>query len=500
MRRSHRSRYAGILGLLACTTLIASDGPRFCSDGTNDEVIIGSTGDILNNGDSYPGTTFTPVVWEDLTVEFDEPLGGTLATDSCGGPSDPGGPCPEFPLPFVFRADSVPGAPGTFTIEARSDPGAHGFRVDWAAATDASGSDLPALDLSIAGTWAANAVPSSPAGKPSVAIIRAYEISWGAAASQSSCTLALHPPSGADIIVPTDGTPLRLEFNGPPFVTIPFTLEHACTFTLPDDCSGAPPGSSCVPLDQAGQAAGAFVVELTQPFARCTSSRDCGVDSPFCVNRECTTGDEGARCQHAGHCDAGLLCGPDFQCHRGDATDPCDAPFDCPHARDCVLARCSAGELGDSCSVDSGCAPTAPFCTIQKGAAAGQCARGGLRGSCSEDADCSGGLRCLGPLFQETCLECGSSSDCGAGEVCFAGVCSDSPRPTCSSTTDCPAGLRCTFLGIGQPQRCLYNCFTTNPCAAEAPRCEGDRCLACLVDADCALFERCDAERCVPAP
>jgi hypothetical protein len=363
---------------VAFLVLLAAQGPQECVDdvGSDDEtsLIVESNDSIFSKNVWHDGGGVSTQVQETQVFTYrlnpDLPL-----TVSCGDPTRPTdtGPCLPPPQTFDFRLYPPPGGPLQVHLDAAAEASGGGFSINWSVAKASAQVSVPPVVLEAEGTWRFNFLTAFPTDLPSGAVFRAYPISWGGATSESKCSLTIEGAGAAPIVVLADGTPTLVLITGTPGVAIPLTLEHRCTVSFPDDCNaGSDP--SCLPLNLAGEAAGAFVVEIQGQPTQCRRPLDCNSSAPFCVNGTCRSGSEGAQCQHAGHCSPGLGCSRDFRCHDGDPGDPCEADFDCPNSQACVTRVCRAGEVGDFCTEDADCAPTSPLCSISPGGTIGDCA------------------------------------------------------------------------------------------------------------------------------
>jgi hypothetical protein len=217
------------------------------------------------------------------------------------------------------------------------------------------------------------------------------------------------------------------------------------------------------------------------------------------VSGTCRDGKENTLCSNALDCDAGLFCSTATgRCTDGGAGDQCLSDLDCPIAAGCAQLVCRDGNEGDYCDDENDCSANAPFCARPAGQFTGFCSRGAHGSSCADATDCGLGLDCLGPVNNKTCEQCASNADCVGGSLCLAGVCTLDAPEFCATNADCTSPEVCKFQGLGQPQRCQFDCFATNPCIGAGERCAGDRCLECVSDTDCGPGRTCLAERCVP--
>lgn len=163
--------------------------------------------------------------------------------------------------------------------------------------------------------------------------------------------------------------------------------------------------------------------------------------------------------------------------------EPCSVASDCPDdgnfctgARTCTDGVC--GFSGDPCEDTA-----SPVCDEESNSCV----------ECDINADCNDGLFCNGT---ETCAANNACvagvNPCDPGEVCDeeTNTCEVAP---CEVAADCPDdGLFCT----GDPTCTDGVCsFSGDPCAGTAlPACdeEGDACVECVADEDCAEGEVCD--------
>ena len=162
-----------------------------------------------------------------------------------------------------------------------------------------------------------------------------------------------------------------------------------------------------------------------------------------CGDDDAPTRGEGAACETASDCNAGLVC-LDDRCTAGrDAGPSPDADTSCPSARVCGESCCEGAELcgGGSCCL------AAELC-------GGVCC-GGADQACVAD-------RCvLDCGARQSCGEGASALCCADGDLCYLGACR-TPGAACERTTDCEEGEYCeSTVGRCLPrategEECLY--------------------------------------------
>lgn len=177
-----------------------------------------------------------------------------------------------------------------------------------------------------------------------------------------------------------------------------------------------------------------------------------------------------------------------------------------------VLATIAACAADEALFGDSGTGASA--------GAGGSCANGFFPDpslgcvQCTSDAGCDGAHPfCVAGA----CVECGVSSDCGAGESCFPE--NHECEPSCASSDDCssgdaslcdvPSGACVECVDSTQCQQGVCNptfgicaeCLGSEDCAAGEPYCQVDegRCRECLADVHCAPGDICSGHHCAPA-
>jgi len=268
-------------------------------------------------------------------------------------------------------------------------------------------------------------------------------------------------------------------------------------------CSGTCATRDECAVDQVCSAGG----ECCPPPARCLSPNDCPASTPEC---------NGA----TGQCFGGSGCFQDGDCESESA---------------CTGGRCFCDIQGappgvcrqrpDECQTDMDCfdngAFVNKFCTI-----ANPPRRCVDAPTCVSDADCvANGLVCdtqAGSPSMGYCqngMPCPMGTECGAGQVCQAGVCvgencqnnpalcgaNETCDPvtlmcvpnqggTCTQDTDCQAGYYCNTSSSTCQVGCRDNtecpggvCNASNQC--EYPT--GQFCGPCMVDTDCPAGARC---------
>jgi Cys-rich repeat protein len=448
-----------------------------------------TAGEGLDGSQFYARYGFTPNVVELLKECSNTGAGGAPA-------------CPNVAVtPLETR---VTGPQGGTNVDAKVVVvNSQGFRVDWSFSEHPDGSLGPSplvpAQVGAEARFGSRYFFAGPG--PNGIEVSATDVQWGGLGTVlRDCALSVTVQGSAPVTVPTDGTPTIVPYDASAAPSgVPVEYQVSCTFDLPADCANVPAGTPCNLVAPPFDLAGHLAVEIGPPRLGCRSDAMCDAAAPFCVSGTCRDGQEGTRCSNALDCDGSLFCsGATGRCVDGGAGDACQDDLDCPNAQGCASLTCRDGNEGDFCDSEGDCSASSPFCVQPPGQFTGFCHRGALGSSCADASDCGLGLDCLGPSFNKTCVQCASDADCASGGSCLGGVCALAPAPVCASNANCTAPEVCSFQGLGQPMRCRYDCFLTNPCTGAGETCAGDRCLECVADTDCGPGRMCLAERCVP--
>lgn len=226
--------------------------------------------------------------------------------------------------------------------------------------------------------------------------------------------------------------------------------------------------------------------------ARCV--QDCVEDADCPGNRPCDVAR--GRCVEADPCLAPEDCDAGRVCERFTCVSACGRDADCPGAQRCDLEsarcrepercgddvdclgerRCQGGVCDDPCAAHADC-PGAQRCDGDRCVGAEPCAG---------DDDCPGRERCRAGQCQAP--DCEADADCPGG-VCVDTVCAPRPPYTCADAEGCPLEQICAPVGACAPDGA---CDGDGDCPARAPTCDPlGRCVACVVDAQCAGAETC---------
>ena len=155
--------------------------------------------------------------------------------------------------------------------------------------------------------------------------------------------------------------------------------------------------------------------------APCATPTDCPVPGTKCASGLCLPG-----CDDPKDCDAGLVCGPTGLCELA----PCVVPTDCPVPG----TKCEGGACVPGCDDLKDCEPgyvcgPAGVCELAPCVVPTDCPMTGTKceggacvPGCDEPTDCDPGYQC-GPAGVCELEPCSADSQCGASELCLAGVC-----------------------------------------------------------------------------
>ena len=234
----------------------------------------------------------------------------------------------------------------------------------------------------------------------------------------------------------------------------------------------------------------------TTAVTSCTSSNDCGGDSPLCETtllKACVQCLKSSDCSSGGHCLGNrcvtfTTCNDSRDCKTDQVCDPkrglcfqCIATTDCASGQACVNNACVAAP---TCQASSDCG--AKVCDTDKKtcvecladgdckADTQHCVQNTCRVACTSDKQCTPqGMLCDNSI----CVVCKSNADCPSSTYCDAGLCKpdvcDSTLAMCSgdgiascnaagsawgSVTTCDASHPCKIVGgvascggLGQP-------------------------------------------------
>lgn len=296
-----------------------------------------------------------------------------------------------------------------------------------------------------------------------------------------------HEPLADGETCPDDGNECTDDVCTDGQCTHPNKLEGtACGDDLDDDCTDP---DTC---NASGQC-------LSRHEADGTACTDDGIEctADACVDGVCTHNDlpNGSACT-----DDGLFCTGPETCQNGECVsggDPCTAPgLTCDAAAEaadgCSCASDAACNDGQYCTgvetcVNGACESSGDPCT----ALGLQCDEQANVCGCDDDADCDDGEFCNG---EETCVD----GACVDGDPpCADNLLCDETNEECDcdDDVDCDDRLFCTGV-----ETCVNGACQSsgNPCADEGLACDdrGDRCLECLVGADCDDGDACTTDRC----
>ncbi len=247
------------------------------------------------------------------------------------------------------------------------------------------------------------------------------------------------------------------------------------------NCANINGRTQCVQCVEDGQCANGRCDLETNQCTGCNEDRDCPTGACDLETFTCV------ECNNDSQCSNGEVCATDIhECRE------CTQDSHCPQGESCTNYECSPCATNDSCAGNScNCCPNGTQCAA------------------------------LTPGATPTCVECTTSSQCGAGKQCdmLNGRCVDS-MPSCSTSDSCgPGCVRCpgerpycldgevcvqcrNDLECGDGSFCLSgectSCTTNRHCGPRCGTCEGDTpfclsngsvqgstCVGCRDDADC---------------
>ncbi|AKQ70749.1 Glutamate synthase [NADPH] large chain [Myxococcus hansupus] len=247
------------------------------------------------------------------------------------------------------------------------------------------------------------------------------------------------------------------------------------------NCANINGRTQCVQCIDDGQCENGRCDLETNQCTGCNEDRDCPTGACDLETFTCV------ECNNDSQCSNGEVCATDIhECRE------CTQNSHCPQGESCSNYECSPCATNDSCAGNScNCCPNGTQCAA------------------------------LTPGATPTCVECTTSSQCGAGKQCdmLNGRCVDS-MPSCSTSDSCgPGCVRCpgerpfcldgevcvqcrNDLECGDGSFCLSgectSCTTNRHCGPRCGTCEGDTpfclsngsvqgstCVGCRDDADC---------------
>jgi hypothetical protein len=240
-------------------------------------------------------------------------------------------------------------------------------------------------------------------------------------------------------------------------------------------------------------------------------------------------GQRGTGCTVANDCAAGLSC-VRGQCEPANfgltASGKECVQIDCTTSADCC-GKLST-EIPDACrSRASACLETLPGCETKACTRSSDCAGGGVcSGHCLiSSGECSGNIDCLAnKCISGSCsinfTACSTDADCAAN-TCSGGNC-NCANPSYTPTKPVCSDPACDGLCLWacEDSRCVIPtvCSTDDDCFGSKPHCEQGECVECTDstdcsfdricrknscetrcqnDANCALFEACQAGECI---
>ncbi len=261
-----------------------------------------------------------------------------------------------------------------------------------------------------------------------------------------------------------------------PLIALSCSSSGADSFTGNRDCSIS--GTGCK-----------VACDPTLGCVECAGNGDCGAASPICV---------------AGHC---RQCGSTSDCGTGQACFPgnhtcapaCSGPGTCANQNGAPICDASSGACV-GCLTNKDCSGSKPVCDPTSG----QC------GECASSSDC-GAARPICNLAARECVQCLVDGQCPSGGLCADQTChkacqgnADCGNPAlpicrpdgqcgqCAAPSDCPASAPvCTAQGA------CSQCASNTDCKAPTPLCDGERCVQCIENKDCASGLKCQNRQCV---
>ncbi len=217
------------------------------------------------------------------------------------------------------------------------------------------------------------------------------------------------------------------------------------------------------------------------------SCSPCGASTPSCVNVNGTF--TCVECEDDSQC-GGRRCDPTTNTCIGCLTDVA-----CPTGQVCDTANFTCVECNrdEDCPPDEVCAPEIKQCR-----------------ECNQNSDCERGKSCQDHL----CVSCSSNESCAGNSCncCPDGTQCASPTPgapptcvECTATPQCPIGKKCDTAN-GRCVDELPTCTSSESCGPQCVKCPAERpycldgqvCVACRNDLECASGEFCLSGQCSP--
>lgn len=285
--------------------------------------------------------------------------------------------------------------------------------------------------------------------------------------------------------------------------------DYALTVVITRSCEGIvcpePGGDATASTCDRGKCVRPECTVVTSKFCappECSKSEDCKADvdcvTPFCAAGTCLFVPNDAKCKSTQTCDVARGCTPpdgpactptssaESKCDDG-VDDDCDGKTDCADP-DCEAKAC---EDGDKCTEGEKCSALA--CA---GGAAKSCDDGN---ACTDDT-CDPKTGCSS--MKKSTGACSAGNPCTENDTCVDGVCTPGTAKTCDDmnpcTTDtcdatagcknvnntgpCDDGTFCNGADTCKDGTCQVH--PGNPCGKSCDELI-DRCVGCLVDADC---------------
>ena len=211
----------------------------------------------------------------------------------------------------------------------------------------------------------------------------------------------------------------------------------------------------------------------------CDLNSDCVVEGQRCIDGQCAY-----ECVEDVDCTEGLVC----QSNRcAEPMTPCRADEDCAYAHECLQGLCSP--IDGFCLRNSDC-QSGFVCSRDQQV----CVEEGSEVECVTTGDCFAGEICSGgACVPEPEPDCVDASDCFAGEICSGGECVTDPGPECTRNDECGIGEVCTG---GECVDADPECVRNSDCRDDLI-CEGGECVPeCTTDRDCDVGMVCDQGRC----
>ena len=285
--------------------------------------------------------------------------------------------------------------------------------------------------------------------------------------------------------------------DGNPCTTGDSCAGGKCAAGKPLDCNDNNPCTS----DSCSLSAGC--VHLQNDVTACDDGSSCTTGdtckNSVCIGSTTVTCDDGNACT-ADSCDK-------TGCVHSASAGVCEDGNPCTLSDSCGGSTCKAGianscDDGNECTVDA-CDPKSGCSHVAKSG----CVPVSLP-PCATSTDCTGGTICN--VSNQTCVECLTYSDCGAGHLCQDHVCK--AAPTCGSDVQCKATKQVCNLtakvcvdcngptDCDTGQACKNNlCVAAKPCGSskDCPKvCDlgVGKCVDCLSNDDCGPTLFCDSD------